>query len=281
MRRALPNLSIVAACTLLLPGCKPPPDAPTELAQLADYLFHEMGQPEEDEEYLVAGLENLDAWLKTDIDATAEGYTVDNLSQDYVAELDIGNPSTDALVGAAVAVRHTYGVMGPAVATAWADQEDVLSGNYDLYEREYFGDKDAFINREDSFLEASSYSESSWAGLVNVDSTNWIQFRWVETEMGWVLMHRSWLIEPAEVSWDAIKVNAQYLLAVTLPAEWNSSGSVRLMTTWIDSEYPLNMEDFARNQMVSSMQKQGEMIEEWLDESVEQHGSVAGIYGDD
>lgn len=267
--------SPLLAGTLL--GCKPPPEAPTDLAQLCNYLFREAGEPEDREEYLLAGIENLDAWLQQDMEATSEGYTVDNLDQSIVETLDIGNPSTSALVGAAVAVDHDHVARGVAIATAWADQEQVLAGNYDLYEREYMGDKDAFIERQELWLEASSYSESSWAGIIKVNSTNWIQFRWVEVEDGWALVHRSWLIEPAEVSWESIEVNAQYLLAVTLPAPWNGSGSVRMMTTWIDADYGVDIENYARNQIVSSMLKQGEMIDAWLGEQVEQYGDLDGI----
>jgi len=262
----------------LLVGCKPPPDAPTELAQLCDYLFEEAGQGDDREEYLLTGLDNLDTWLQANIDATADGYTVDNLAQASVDELDIGSPSTDALVGASVAVRQRHGVDDIALATAWADQQEVLAGNYDLYQREYYGDKDAFMARQELRLDASSYSESNWAGIIKVNSTNYIEFRWVETDNGWVLLHRSWLIEPAETSWDAIHVNAQYLLAVTLPAPWYPSGSVRLMTTWIDSQVVgLDLEDMARNQMVKSMQGQGEMIDAWLDDKLAEDGSIDGI----
>lgn len=269
-----PLLPLLASALL---GCKPPPEAPTDLAQLCNYLFREAGEDEEREDYLLAGIENLDTWLQQDMEATSEGYTVDNLDQTIVETLDIGNPSTSALVGAAVAVDHDYSARGVAIATAWADQEEVLAGNYDLYEREYFGDKDQFIGRQEMWLEASSYSESSWAGIIKVNSTNWIQFRWIETPDGWALVHRSWLIEPAEVSWESIEVSAQYLLAVTLPAPWNGSGSVRMMTTWIDADYGVDIENYARNQIVSSMLKQGEMIDEWLAEQVEEHGDLDGI----
>lgn len=258
-------------------ACKPPPTAPTELAELCNFLFREAGEEDDREEFLVLGLQNLDDWLQEDIEATAEGYTVDNLDQDIVDSLGIGNPSTDALVGAAVAVRQAHPPDGIALATTWADQQQVLEGDYSVYDRVWYDDKDAFMLQEILRMEASSYSEANYAGIIKVESDNWIQFRWVETPDGWALVHRSWLTEPAEVSWDQIKVNAQYLLAVTIPATWNPGGSIRMMTTWIDADYVVLDEDFARNQIVNSMVNQGTMIDEWLDEQFALYGDVAGV----
>ena len=93
---------------------------------------------------------------------------------------------------------------------------------------------------------------------------NRIQFRWVETAaLGWVLLHRSWLTEPAEVSIDSIEVNAQYFLAVTLP---DGRTTTRVQATWMDSDYgalPVT-EDGAKREIVKSMRKQGEAVDEWL-----------------
>lgn len=270
MRRLLPLL----LAPLL--ACKAPPQAPTELAQLCNYLFRVSDPADYDEEAMLVGLQNLDGWLQRDIDATAEGYTVDNLDQDIVEALDIGNPDTSALVGAAVAVEQVHWEYPVGVATSWGDQEDVLYKNYDEYSRDYFGDKDCFARQECDWLEASSYSMSKWAGLVTVESTNWIQFRWVDVDGELWMIHRSWLIEPADVSWEELQVNAQYLLAVTMPGDWVDGGAIRMMTTWIDADYgvlPVS-EDFARQQIVNSMQNQGEMIDEWLDEQLDAYGSV-------
>lgn len=269
---------LLACLALLCAGCKAPPDAPTELAELCNFIYQEAANPDEDEDALLAGLANLDAWLQVDIEATAEGYTVDNLDQDIVDSLDIGNPSTDALIGAAVAVEQSHSARGVAIATAWADQQEVLDGNYTVYQRDYFGDKDAFIRRQDLRLEANSYSESNWV-FITVKSTNHIQFRWVATPKGWVMIHRSWLTEPADVSYDGIKVNAQYYLSVAMPAPWHPSGSIRMATTWIDSDYgilPVS-EHFARQQVVKSMKNQGTMVDDWLDAQLEDYDDLDAL----
>lgn len=260
-------------------ACKAPPEAPTELADLCNYLFRTAAPEDYDEEALVAGLNNLDAWLQADMEATTDGYAVNDLDQDSVAALDIGNPSTDNLVGAAVAYEHVYQEHPVAVATSWADQEEVLDKTYAVYDRTYDGDIDCFAWQECDWIEADSYSESSWAGLIDVQSTNHIQFRWVEVDGEMWMIHRSWLNGPATVSWEELQLNAQYFLAITMPASWAEGGAIRMMTTWIDAEYawlPVS-EDTARLLVVKSMDKQGEMIDEWLDVQMEDYGSVEAM----
>jgi len=285
----------------LLLACKPPPTAPTELAELCNFLFREAGEGDEREEYLRLGLQNLDDWLQVDIDATAEGYTVDLLEQEMVDGLGISGytiesvaaldaagaptpiwldgrgPSTAALLGAAIAVRQEYPPDGIALATTWADQQEVMDGDFNVYERTWYDDKDAFMQREILRMEASSYSEADYFGLIKVNSNNWIQYRWVETPDGWALVHRSWLVQPAEVSWDGVSVNAQYLLAVTLPATWNPGGSIRMMTTWIEAKYGGLDRDYALTQINKSMAGQGAMIDEWLSEQFAIYGDVEGV----
>jgi hypothetical protein len=61
-------------------------------------------------------------------------------------------------------------------------------------------------------------------------------------------------------------VFAQYFVAVTLPAD--PSGTTRVMATWIDSDYgalPVS-EDYAKSQIVKSMQNQGEAIDDYLED---------------
>lgn len=274
MRRLLPLL-----CLPLL-ACKGPPPAPTELDLLGNYLFRMSDPAEYDEERFVEGLRNLDAWLQQNTAGALEGYAVDTLDQDIVDSLDIGALSTDALVGGAVAVGHAFPEHPVGIATAWGDQQEVLQGNYDIYVRNYVGNPDCFARMECDWLEASSASQSKWAGLVKVESVNWIQFRWVEVDGQPWMIHRSWLTEPAWVNLESIKLNAQYLLAITMPADWyGDGGSIRMMTTWLDAQYgvlPVS-EDEARRQIVKSMRDQGEMIDGWLSAQLQAYGTVEAM----
>ncbi len=261
--------SIARAATLvvlagLASGCKAPPEAPTQLEELSGYLFEHAW--DEDTLELEAGVLNLDTWLKTgtNLESTLEGYQITAMTQESVDAIDDSDRSVDALVGAAVAAEHTFDAGEVSQAIVVEDQMEVFPKNYKDYSRTYSDDPTCFPGIDCLSLTADSSSESSWAGLITVKSDNHIQYRWLEVEdVGWVVVHRSWLKEPAEVSLAGIDVFAQYFLAVTVP---RGDGSLRLMATWIDSDYgalPVS-EDFAKSQIVNSMQKQGEDVEEFL-----------------
>lgn len=252
------------ALAALLTGCGAPPEAPDKLEDLCTYVFTHFD--DDDPEELQAGLQNLDAWLNQsdNLEQTVEGYQITNLDQDAIAGIDTSTQKVSGLVGAAVANRHPWSLRQMSVATVTADWAEVVPKNYDVYERTFHKDKSCFPGKDCERIGATAYGEAKFAGLINVVTRNRIQFRWVETEeLGWVLLHRSWLTEPAEVSLESIEVNAQYYLAMTLP---DGDDATRVQATWMDSEYgalPIT-EDGAKREIVKSMSKQGEAIDEWL-----------------
>ena len=267
MRTILP---LVFLCSL---ACTPPPPAPTELEELCAYIFsHQMDGLDEDdsshgsdpEAQLVEGLENLKDWLDQDLEATLEGYTVDSLSSDMVSEFDESGRGADHLLGAAVATESDYCTERMVEALVTDDQSVIWEDNYKTFERTYTTDPSCFPTRECTWVEGQSYGESSWAGLVDVESLSNVQFRWVETSYGWMMVQRSWLDSPATVSWEGVNVWGQYFVAVVIP---NGEETIRMQSTWIDAEYgvlPVS-EDFALQQIVVSMQNTGSQLEEWME----------------
>jgi len=251
-------------------GCGAPPQAPAKLENLCDYVFGHAD--DEDPEAVIAGLENLNLWLEKpgNLESTSEGYTISKLAKESVNDLKYNTnrtPNVNGLIGAAVAIRHDIGMKAVAKTTVVADWEKVAEGNYDEYRRN-FGDQNenCFPKKNCELLTASSYSSSKWAGLIEVESKNKIDFRWFYSEEldEWFLVHRSWLTEPATVTPDTygIDVQAQYFLATTAKVDGKT---VRLMATWIDADYgaiPIT-EDGVKSQIVTSMQKQGEQVDEW------------------
>lgn len=266
----LQKAAVYAGVAVLSMGCKPPPQAPAKLENLCDYIFGHAD--DEDPEAVIAGLENLNLWLEApgNLESTQEGYTISKLAQESVSDLKFDTnrvPDVSDLIGAAVAVRHTVGMKAVAKTTVVADWEQVAEGNYDEYRRN-FGDQNenCFPKKNCDLLTATSYSSSKWAGLIEVESKNKIDFRWFYSEelAEWFLVHRSWLTEPATATPDSygIDVQAQYFLATTAKVDGKT---VRMMATWIDADYgaiPIS-EDGVKVQIVKSMQKQGEQVDEW------------------
>ena len=249
-------------CTTV--ACKPPPDAPDALEDLASYIYHHTGN--EDVAYVQAGLENLEVWLDGNLAEAVEGYTIYNLADEAVDSLDGTDRSVDDLIGAAVASTSTYDVDTLAEAIIMGDFSEISPGSYEVYERTFDGDRSCFISRECDRIDAHTYSESKWAGLVEIITENEIQFRWVETEMGWMMIQRNWLAYEAIGSCCDIVVHDMYFLSILLPY---NSVSNRLQATWFDVDYgilPIT-EDAAKNLIVKSMSGSAEDLEVWLDEN--------------
>jgi hypothetical protein len=264
MMRAMRTLSFLVLPFALL-GCKAPPQAPTRLEELCNFVFTHFDDAETEE--LTLGLDNLETWLNkgNNLADTLEGYQITNLDKAAVENIDTSSEDVDALLGAAVANRHHHSTKRVSRAVVVDDWEEVAKLNYNVYDRDFHKEPSCFPGRECMRIGATSYAEAKFAGIIDVVTRNRIQFRWIESDAGWMMLQRSWLTEPADVSMDNIEVNAQYFLTVTYPE--TSNKSVRLQATWIDADYgalPVS-EDFAKQQIVKSMQKQGEAVEEWLD----------------
>jgi len=244
-------------------GCKPPPPAPEALEDLCAYLFEHMA--DEDDEALEEGLVNLENWLVDGLEKTQDGYNIENLSLDAIESTGETGDNT-ALVGASVASVSKHELDRQIQALVIDDQAAIFGDNYVVFDRSYETDESCFPGRDCLHLEGTSYTESSWAGLLDVVSESTVEFRWVETPSGWMMIQRSYLNHPAEINWESVEVNAQYFLAVVLPCK---GSSVRLQAMWIDAEYgvlPVG-EDFALNQLVQSLQDASGMLETWMDEN--------------
>ena len=242
----------------LLVGCAPP-EAPDDLQELAYFIFDHAD--DEDEEVLRVALENLSLWFDADHEEDIEeGYQINLLPQEAVSDLE-GDIHTlrEELIGAAVAHRSSSPVMDIAHTTSVASWVDVIGPEqYEYYDRTYIDNDECIGDR--SCLSASARSESELVQLgISITSKNKIEYRWVETDIGWVFLHRSWLTESPIVSSELVKPNSQYFLAVTLPRD----EVVRVQATWIDTEI-LGVQ-VPKNQVVKTMREQGDKVQEWMD----------------
>lgn len=246
-------------------GCKArPPEAPTELSDLAGYLFANF--EDEDTAELEAGLANLAAWLEDHYEETLEGYEVRNLPEDVVDDLPGGRTEhLDKLAGASVGYQSIHKLDPVARALVLARQDEVFPNSYDSHERTFITDKSCFMPRDCDFVATQNHVEASYPlGLKTVTDSR-SEYRWVPFEGGDAFIHRTWLTKPAQVNFNWVDVHDQFYLGVTLP--WGD-GILRLGTTWIaatilDGGVP---EKTALNMMIGSMQKEGENLDAYLSE---------------
>ena len=261
-------LALIAISTI---ACKPPPQAPDDLEELCKYIFANMGEETVDEPAeLLAGLTNLDTWLFTEdnLASTIEGYQIENLDEEAIANLD-GQDRTirETLIGAAVSHRHSSSMEDLMRAMFVVDWNDIAEGTYLSYDRQFVEDPNCLVDRSCLWNQYQTTSVSSWINLIEVVATNIGQMQWVETEYGWAMVQRTWLVEQGTVTPDSfgIVLYAQYFINVTAPTR--DGDITRTTATWIDTDYgsiPVS-EDFAKSQVVKSMQEQNEQIAEWIE----------------
>ena len=272
------RIVLSSVCLILSTSCTffkdPPPEAPSNLEELCQYIFTHM--MDEDTTELQAGITNLDTWLNTDdnLSLTIEGYQVDNLPDEAVANLDdVERSIQDSLVGAAVSYEHTHNSDQLTQTQFVDDWAKVSEGTYECYERIYDNDADpsCLIDGSCDQVTYQTTSVSKWAGsLLIVESQNTGQIRRIDTEYGPVLLQRTWLNEPAATSGtfgEQVNLHAQYFINIT---GMTSSGKLlRTTTTWIDSEYgsldEVFDEDWAKNKIVETMQDQNQILIDWID----------------
>jgi len=247
---------------LLLSGCGRRPDAPEDLEALCGYLFAHFD--DQAHRSLRAGTENLAIWLDEHLDETLEGHAVDDLTLEAVAELDHRDRTVDNIEGAAVGYASPHLVDEMVEPLVVAEQEEVFPESYDSHERTFETDPECFLDRECDYVRTTNVVEASYALGFQVITHAVAEYRWVNTQDGWALLHRSWLQEPAEVNFDWMQVEAQYYIGANLPA---GEGATRLGATWIDVR--LNHSPVppatALELVINSMIEDGESLDAYID----------------
>ena len=262
-------LNLLVGCRFAAFGVllRPPPQAPDDLEELCAYIFERVN--DENTEELEAGIVNLYEWLHEgdNIALTVEGYQIKNLDDSAIEGLDETDRTIgEQLVGAAVAHEHDATMEQLLEATIVANWGEVTTG-YEFYERIFTEGPECILDRSCLATDYESRSTSSWAGLITVESVNSGQFRWVETDLGWMTVIRSWLVEPATVDPNIIELNASYFIGVLM--EGQNDKTIRTSATWIDTEYgalPVD-EGWAKSQIVESMKDQDTDIATWIVEN--------------
>jgi hypothetical protein len=194
-------------------GCDAPPTAPSEYEALLGYLFEHMEDQEDDE--LIVGLENLYDWLQTpeNFSAASDGYQIRNLADSAVNALDEDVRTASGLRGISTVTKSSLAPELIAGTLTWSGFAEVLEGNFSLYERNFEQDSGCFIDRSCTWVSASSHTISKWVNIIEMDTRYRIQYRWVFTQYGWMMLHRFWLLDPAGGTLD-VMMNANYYLGV-------------------------------------------------------------------
>ncbi len=254
--------SLPAALALLALACKPPPEAPAELDELAGYIYGH--HADEDPAAMQAGLEALTTWLEQNWAEAEDGYVISALDEATVDGVDDVDRATENMIGLAVPTASVYSVDQAVYSMVGVMCDEVYPDMFVEYERDTFGDTDCFLDRDCDRLEAREFMESHFAlGVVSI-AQSYNDYLWVELEGGWAMVQRNWLEQPPEVSGPLasyIEVDEQFYLNLFLPAD---DGFWRLQATWMIFSQDGVPEDAAMNMAVSNMTGNSETLDAYL-----------------
>lgn len=201
----------------VLSGCaERPKEAPTDFQELTSFLYEHLN--DEDPEELQLGLENMFKWLNENPSSVQRGYTVKNLSQAAIDSTGKSANSKD-LIGGAVLTAHGHDVLHLARALGIDNEAETNGDSYIEFKREFQGDAECFARLECDTLSCDSRSTANFAGIIEVKYDSHVEFRWVNTSMGPVMIHRSFMNKNPEISVDfpGVEFRQGFYLGIAFP----------------------------------------------------------------
>ncbi|MFZ9886289.1 MAG: hypothetical protein ACO3JL_02200 [Myxococcota bacterium] len=247
-------------------GCTPAPEtAPSDYEDLLRFVFAHFR--DDDPAALREGIEKLGEFMTDPAfrESAEAGQYVNPLSEESVDALDDQDRSAAALEGVTVVTPSPHSPQTIAATITWEGFAEVIADSYDVYEREFDQPSACFADKSCSLLRAESYSESQWAGLVEMKTRYNIEFRWVETSLGDVWLHRFWLVEPAGDP-GGVQMRNNYYVAAALP---DAMGCARVHSNWFDLDFgALGLsEDFAIDTLLNNMKADAARVDQWITEN--------------
>jgi len=260
-----PNrIALITVAALLAVGCRPP-EAPEEYEELVGYLFEHAA--DEDEAELVAGLDNLSAWLTGEnLELAEAGVTIAELPASAVADLAGHNHSTDGLAGVSLVTPSAYGGQTLMEALTQYNFKTIIPDVYLEYDRTFDEGQDCIVDRGCLWAAGSVYSLADWGLLGEVEADRRIEYRWVEAEAGWVFLQRWWLTAPSTGSKLDLRISDQYYIGVNFPL---ANGTRRVHASWLTMSMSTgDASEGAANQLIDNWQNDAENLDAWIDENL-------------
>ncbi len=245
-------------------ACSAPIEAPEDFNDLLSYLFeHTM---DEGDDALIAGANNLLAFVGDNENELREGYAVNNLTQAALDSTGETLTVSDETYGVTLQYSVAHSVEKIAYANTAADGMDVYPANYLSYEREHLSDLDCFLNRTCQSFRYRSTILSSLPLGAEMLSSYINELRWIELESGPAFVQRAWMDGEAESSVDWAGMTANFYIGLTYST---ATGSDVIAASWAaiqlgDVSLP---EDLLKNQAIDGLRQNGADLELWLNEN--------------
>jgi len=198
----LQRLILLVLLASALVGCKPPPEAPTELGDLTLYLFANFDDP--DPAVMQAGVVNMLAFLEgyeADVDlavdtpVTERAWSIPALEEENWGGAPHwvgGDIATQMPVG--VAARSAFGGNAHAELVGLADQTPLESSSSARYDRSFDTDFDSWLTGDAKLLRTTNEIDRDNI-LLTLTYTAYKDYRWIELpdDGGQAVVARSWI----------------------------------------------------------------------------------------
>ncbi|MEQ1507865.1 MAG: hypothetical protein ABMB14_36895 [Myxococcota bacterium] len=184
--------TVTVTVTVLASGCGKRDPAPTELEDLARYVFANW----DDDALLPEASDNLLAWLTDNIDSeqARDGLELEDLASEDLADVEHPDAPLEDLIGACGAARSPFGIDLHAGHMVLGDQVFSNPKSYDHYDRTVTeGEPDVFVGGV-GLLRTSNDVQTTTLG-VTIPYILLKDYKWVQGETSRAILARSWIEE--------------------------------------------------------------------------------------
>jgi hypothetical protein len=271
--------TLTIAVLFLAIGCKPPPEAPTELDELSAYLFRNWETTEEG--VLEVGMYNLQQHFSTadlDVGFNDRSYQLTALADtdyDDVVVIPDGMDPADCL-GVGVVAGSLFDAEQQTQAIIQADQTPIEPNSPGHYDRIFLDptDPSCFPDRSCTVLRTNNDLRKENA-LMDIPYEMIKDFRWVElSEDGqpgsgsWGILARTWVPERGVGDSGNNTIEQSYSIDVVLPGVHGDWAAYRYMGLWSQSTGSIEGEDLVMGAMKMGMSDLFDQTDEWLEENL-------------
>lgn len=257
---------------ILATGCSPPPEAPTDLSDLSQYLIREF---DSEEETIAAGLENLDGFLvgldcwgdfEMGEDRGDREWTLPTVWGDDLGSIEFpstADPENQTRIGVAALSRFSPFEHGELVAVP--DQAPAQTASSVVYDREFLTDVDCFVDQSCDRVDTFNIIQRQLL-LIDVVYESYKDFRWIEMPdgNGTAMVGRSWVIE----RFPGVDDEDQALEQNFSAEAWipHPDGTMLFLANWVEWVIPgINDEDMIASLTASGIDEIFVAYEEYLD----------------
>lgn len=265
------RLPLLAASLLLVTGCGPLPEAPTELSELSTWLFQHF--EDDDPTVLAVGLGNLQAFFETrgvDGDFDDQAWELQVLDTAHVADVDHPDRDPSDAVPVGLVAVSSFAPARHAEVVVLADQTPVEPASPQLYDRSFVDptDPSCFLGGACSPLRTDNLIRKENL-LMSIEYSKLKDYRWSELwrddRVGELcIIGRSWFEEEALGDQEATAIHQSYSIDVILPDD--DGGGLRYVALWTEATMYGAGDDIIQATMRDGLEEMLVATETWLGE---------------